>query len=236
MIISCITLDDEPLALRQISEYVTKTPFLELKASCISAFKALEFLEKEQVDLIFADIQMPDLNGLDFSKSLDNNIKVIFTTAYKDYALEGYKVNALDYLLKPFGYDDFLVAAQKAKTFFEMKEKASTSVEQKDNFLFVKSEYKIIKINLSDIRYIEGLKDYVKIYTQESKPILSLLTMKSLEERLPEGFMRVHRSFIVNLNNITTIERGNIIFGDLRISVSEQYKEKFNEFVKRNFV
>jgi DNA-binding LytR/AlgR family response regulator len=230
-------MDDEPLALKQLSTFIEKTPFLELTASCNSAFNAMEVLNDHQVDLIFADIQMPDLNGLEFSITLDKSIKVIFTTAYAEYALEGFKVDALDYLLKPYGYEEFLKSANKAKAFFDLKEKAETTIEQKDDFLFVKSEYKLVKIKLSDIRYIEGLKDYVKIYVQEVKPILSLLTMKSLEEKLPtEQFMRVHRSFIVNLNSITTIERGNIIFGDLRISVSVKYKEGFDEFIKSRFI
>lgn len=237
MIIRCIALDDEPLALKQLGSFIEKTPYLELLASCNSAFKAMEVLNDQQVDLIFADIQMPDLNGLDFSKTLDKNIKVVFTTAYAEYALEGFKVDALDYLLKPYGYEEFLKSANKAKAFFDLKEKSETTVEQKNDFLFVKSEYKLVKIKLSDIRYIEGLKDYVKIYTQEPKPILSLLTMKSLEEKLPTNtFMRVHRSYIVNLNSITTIERGNILFGDLRIAVSEKYKEGFDAFVRGRFV
>jgi DNA-binding LytR/AlgR family response regulator len=237
MIIRCIALDDEPLALMQLSSFIEKTPGLELTASCNSAFKAIEIVNDQEVDLIFADIQMPDLNGIDFSRALDKRIKVIFTTAYAEYALEGFKVDALDYLLKPFGYEQFLVSANKAKAFFDMKEKAETIVEQKHDFLFVKSEYKLVKIKLSDIRYIEGLKDYVKIYTQEPKPILSLLTMKLLEEKLPaDSFMRVHRSYIVNLNNMTIIERGNIVFGDLRISVSDKYKEPFERFIRKKFV
>lgn len=237
MKIRCIAIDDEPLALKQIKGYVEKTPFLELIASCKSAFEAMEVLANDTVDLLFVDIQMPDLTGMDFVKTLNKDVKVIFTTAYEQYALEGFKVDAVDYILKPFGYDEFLKSANKAKEFFDLKEKADVTVESRDDYLFVKSEYKIRKIDLDDILYIEGLREYVKIHQKEEKPILSLISMKSLEEKLPgDKFMRVHRSFIVNLEKIKTVERSRIVFGDVYIPVSDQYKEKFQDFLNKNFI
>ncbi len=237
MRIKCIAIDDEPLALKQIAGYIKKTPFLELVASCKSAFEAMNILSENDVDLMFVDIQMPDLTGIDFVKSLNERQKIIFTTAYQEYALEGFKVDALDYVLKPFGYEEFLKTANKAKAHFELVEKASVSVEAKDDYLFVKSEYKIRRINLDEILYIEGLREYVKIVIKDEKPVLSLMSLKSLEEKLPsDRFMRVHRSFIVNLCEIQTIERSRIIFGKTYIPVSDQYKDKFQEFLAKKFI
>lgn len=237
MQIRCLAIDDEPLALQQLSGYITKTPIFELIASCKSAFEAMEIMDANEVDLLFVDIQMPDLTGMDFVKSLKKDVKVIFTTAYEEYALEGFKVDALDYILKPFGYEEFLKAANKANDYFSLKEKATISVDSKNDYLFVKSEYKIRKINLDNILYIEGLREYVKIHQTEGKPILSLLSMKSLLAKLPEErFMRVHRSFIVNLDKINTIERSRIVFGDVYIPISDQYKEQFQKFLNRNFI
>lgn len=237
MIIKCIAIDDEPLALKQVSSFIEKTPFLELVASCKSAFEAMEVITKQEIDLMFVDIQMPDLTGIDFVKSLNNDHQIIFTTAYQEYALEGFKVNALDYILKPFGYDEFLKAANKALSHFDLLKKARVQEDSKDDYLFVKSEYKIKRINLNDIQYIEGLREYVKIVLKDEKPVMSLMSLKSLEEKLPQNrFMRVHRSFIVNLDEIQTIERSRIIFGKTYIPVSEQYKNQFQEFLGKRFL
>ena len=236
--ISCIAIDDEPLALRQISDFVRKTPFLEFAGECKNAFEAIDILNKEAIDLMFVDINMPGLNGMDFIKSLSNKPEVIFTTAYSEYAVEGFKVDALDYLLKPIGYNAFLKAANKAKSFFETQEKAGQAGEEKGEYLFVKSEYKIVRINLSEIKYIEGMREYVRIYIENARPVMSLMSMKSLEENLPsDKFMRVHRSFIVNLAKITTIERSRIIFDkEVYIPVSDQHKEKFQEYIDKHFI
>lgn len=237
MKIKCIAIDDEPLALKQIASYIAKTPFLELIGSCKSAFEAMEVLSKEKIDLMFVDIQMPDLTGIDFVKSLNKEQKIIFTTAYQEYALEGFKVDALDYILKPFGYDEFLKSVNKAKAYFELVQNKSIEIESKDDYLFVKSEYKIRRIDLNEILYIEGLREYVKIVLKNEKPVLSLMSLKSLEEKLPEArFMRVHRSFIVNLNEVTTIERSRIIFDKTYIPVSDQYKDRFQEFLGKKFI
>ncbi|PQJ73716.1 LytR/AlgR family response regulator transcription factor [Polaribacter butkevichii] len=235
--ISCVIVDDEPMALNLVESYVEKTPFLVLKKKCSSAIEAMEFIKNEPVDLLFLDIQMPDLTGIEFSKMLPKETRVIFTTAFDQYALEGFKVEALDYLLKPFDYAEFLAAANKANTWFELvKGKQHKMVSEEKEFLFVKSEYKQLRIKLADVLYFEGLKDYIKIWVKDNpKAILTLMSLKSLEEELPEtNFMRVHRSFIISLKNVEVIERSQIIINNQRITVSEQYKPKFLEFVNNN--
>ena len=235
--ITCVIVDDEPMALNLVESYVEKTPFLTLKKKCNSAIEAMEFIKTEPVDLLFLDIQMPDLTGIAFSKMLPKETRVIFTTAFDQYALEGFKVEALDYLLKPFDYAEFLAAANKARTWFELiKGKKPSIVSEEKEFLFVKSEYKQLRIKLEDVLYFEGLKDYIKIWIKDNpKPILTLMSLKSLEEELPDTkFMRVHRSFIVSLKNIEVIERSQIIINNQRITVSEQYKNKFTDYINSN--
>lgn len=235
--ISCIIVDDEPMALKLVESYVEKTPFLVLKQKCSNAIEAMEFLKEEPVDLLFLDIQMPDLTGIEFSKMLPKETRVVFTTAFDQYALEGFKVEALDYLLKPFDYAEFLVAANKAHSWFELvKGKSQFLPNEEKEFLFVKSEYKQLRIRLEDVLYIEGLKDYIKIWLKDNpRPVLTLMSLKVLEEELPETkFMRVHRSFIVALDSIKVIERHQIIINKQRITVSDYYKPKFLEFVNKN--
>ncbi len=236
--IRCIAIDDEPLALKQIAEYVKKTPFLELKGEFGSAIHAMDFIQDEEVDLMFVDINMPDLSGMDFVKSLNNPPRIIFTTAYSEYALEGFRVDAIDYLLKPIGYSDFLKGANKAKEWFDLQSRDTTKIDSNEKFLFIKSEHKIIRINLSDIKYVEGMREYVRIHLVNQKPIMSLVSMKKMEENLSsDNFMRVHRSYIVNLDKITTVERNRIIFDEkVYIPVSEQYKPKFQEYLDKNFL
>lgn len=236
--INAIAIDDEPLALQLVSGYIEKTPGLNLSGSFDNPLDAIEFLNNEAVDLIFVDIQMPDLSGLEFTRSLAKGPKVIFTTAYEKYALEGFRLDVIDYLLKPFSYEEFLKAVQKAVRLIKLEKEVPEQVDTNNEFLFLKSDYKIRRINFNDILYIEGLKDYVKVFIQGSdRPVLSLITLKALEAKLPEAkFMRVHRSFIVNLERIDTIERSRIVFGKTYIPVSEQYKDKFQEFLDRNFI
>lgn len=233
-----IAIDDEPLALRLVSEYIGKTPYLELVGVFDNPLDAIDFLSSQAVDLIFVDIQMPDLTGIEFARSLEAASKIIFTTAFEKYALEGYKLNAIDYLLKPFSYEEFLKAAGKAHKQVELEAQALPILEANNQFLFLKSEYKIRRINFNDILYVEGLKDYIKVFIAgEDKPILSLNSIKSIEQKLPESqFMRVHRSFIVNLERIETIERSRIIFNKTYIPVSDQYKDKFQEYLDKNFL
>lgn len=238
MKIKSIAIDDEPLALKQVAGYIRKLPFLEIVGECSSAFEAFEVVEQQQVDLMFVDINMPDLNGLEFVKSLSQKPLLVFTTAYSEYALEGFKVDALDYLLKPFSFAEFSKTATKARTQFDLMQKTPETPKSDDEYLFVKSEYKIVRINLNDILYIEGMKEYVRFHLSGRKPVMSLLSMKSVEAKLPSGkFMRVHRSYIVNLAKISTVERFRIIFEDKElIPVSENYKEKFQQFLDNRFM
>jgi len=237
--INTIAIDDEPLALQLVAGYIEKTPGLDLVGKFDNPLDAVDFMANEPVDLIFLDIQMPDLSGIEFTRALVRGPKVIFTTAYEKYALEGFRLDVVDYLLKPFSYEEFFRAVQKALRLTRLEQKSEVNqVEANNEFLFLKSEYKIRRINFNDILYIEGLKDYVKVFTKiDPKPILSLTSLKTLEAKLPESsFMRVHRSFIVNLEKIDTIERSRIIFGKVYIPVSDQYKEKFQEFLNKNFL
>jgi two-component system, LytTR family, response regulator LytT len=230
--LNCIIADDEPLALDLLITYVDRVPFLQLIKSCSNAYEVLEVVNETQIDLAFLDIQMPDISGMQLAHKIDNKIMIVFTTAFENYALEGYKVNTIDYLLKPFNFEEFYDAAIKAKNIFDSRNTASVS--SNNQYIFIKTEYRIERIEFSNILYIEGLKDYVKIYLQhQQNPVMSLISMKSIGENLPEQqFMRVHRSFIVNLTKIQTIERSRIIFGNTYIPVSDNYKEQFREFVK----
>jgi len=239
MIIKCIAIDDEPLAVKKIAGYVQKIPFLELVAECRSAFEAMEIINNQPVQLLFIDINMPDLSGLDFVKSLPDKPYIVFTTAYSEYAVEGFQVEATDYLLKPITFPNFLKAANKVKNLIELTENnQKETLKTTPSHLFVKSEYKLIRIELDDIKYIESQHEYIKIHLTNSEPVTTQLSLKSMEEQLPpERFMRVHRSFIVNLAKISVIERNRIVFDNkVYIPVSDQYKEKFQEYIDGNFV
>lgn len=230
--IRCLVVDDEPLAVKLISSYVERTPYLELSATASSATEAMALLESQSFDLVFLDIQMPRLTGVELAELLPESTKVVFVTAYSDYALEGFRVNALDYLLKPVSYDDFRRAAMRAHALFSERRSAAPAVGEPgaEAFITVKSEYRLRRIPLASIRYVEGLKDYVKIYVDgEVNPVLTLMSMKNVEQTLPsESFMRVHRSFIVNLNEVRTIERNRIIFADDKyVPVSDSYRREF---------
>lgn len=239
MTLSCIIIDDEPLALGLMETYVKKTPFLNLVGKFENAIDAISTLENDPPQILFLDIQMPELNGLELSKIIKDKTKIVFTTAFQQYALDGFKVNALDYLLKPISYADFLQAANKALQWYEMagnkEEKEVEKKEEQKKSIFVKSDYKLIQIDLDKITHIEGLKDYVKIFVEgETYPILSLMSMKSLEEMLPKDrFIRVHRSYIVQPKKIKTIERNRIVFGKEYIPISDSYKEAFQNFLNK---
>lgn len=232
MKLSCAIIDDEPLAVELMESYVRKTPFLELQGSFGSGVAAFGMLRDRPVDLLFCDIQMPGLNGVEFSRMLPADTRVIFTTAFSRYAVEGFRVNAVDYLLKPISYADFLAAAQKAFEWFELKRRAGAPADDLRS-IFVKTEYRLRQIELERILYIEGLKDYVKIHVEdEPHPVLSLMSLKSLEEQLPaDRFIRVHRSYIVQPAKIRTIERNSIVFGRERIPISENYRQAFFDFL-----
>ena len=239
MNLSCAIIDDEPLAISLLESYANKTSFLSLQGSFSSAVLALPVLLSNPVHLLFLDIQMPELNGMAFSRMLSGDTRIIFTTAFEQYALDSYKVNALDYLLKPISYTDFLQSTQKALQWFEMVNKQSNTTPETVNIepenIFIKTERRLVQIALNRILYIEGLKDYVKIHIEgEVHPILSLMSMKAMEELLPpQRFIRVHRSFIVQPEKIKVIERNRIVFGKERIPISDSYKSMFAEFISR---
>ena len=231
---TCVIVDDEPLALDLLESYVRKTPYLELAGKYSSAVQALHALGGQAADLMFLDIQMPELSGLEFSKMLPPDTRIVFTTAFDQYALDGYKVNAVDYLLKPISYADFLRAADKARHWYERAQSSPAREEEIDS-IFVKSEYKLVQVDLRRILYVEGLKDYIKIYEEDNpKPILSLMSMKAMEDLLPASqFMRVHRSFIVRKDKIRIIDRGRIVFGKAYIPVSDSYKAAFQAYLDK---
>jgi len=243
MTLNCIAVDDEPLALDQVSKFIEQTPFLNLAGKYSDAVQALKAIHTQKIDLIFLDIQMPDLNGIQLARVLEKGLdkpRIVFTTAYNQFALEGYKVDALDYLLKPFNYEEFLRAAQKALHYTELLRKPVTQslvvneIEHADdNYLFLKVEYQLVRIALDDILYIEGLKDYVKVQLKNAeKTILSLNSLKALEEKLPpKRFMRVHRSFIVSLDKITSMTKSSVHIGKTLITVGDQYRDAFSKFV-----
>lgn len=244
MTLRCALVDDEPLALSLLESYVRKTDSLELCGSYSSAIQAMKGLPEHPVDLLFLDIQMPELNGLEFSRMVSPNTRIIFTTAFEQYAIDGYRVNALDYLLKPISYSDFIEAVNKAIQWFEMRKKAElpdtgqVSIPTDSNHIYIKSDYKIVQIELDRILYIEGLKDYIKIYTEDNpRPILSLTSMKTMEEKLPSSrFIRVHRSYIVQKQKIKIIDKGRIVFGKEYIPVSDSYKQELQNYVNEHII
>ena len=235
--IRCIAIDDEPLALQQIAAYINKVPFLELAAQCHSALEARQFLSDERVDAIFCDINMPDLNGMDFVKSLAAPPLVVFTTAYSEYAIEGFKVNAVDYLLKPFGMQDFMRAANRLQERLSVSTPAATTAES-DDTLFLKTDYRIVKVSIPSIRYVEAMSEYLKVWIEgEAKPIITLLSMKKMEERLPNNFMRVHRSYIINLDKIQEVNKNRVIMdADTYLPIGDLYKEAFQTYLDKKFL
>ena len=246
MLIRCLAIDDEPLALQQIAAYIGKVPFLELAAQCQSALEARQFLEHDTVDAIFCDINMPDLNGMDFVKSLVVPPLIVFTTAYAEYAVEGFRVNAVDYLLKPFGMQDFQRAAMRLKERMTQpllagKGDDSTSDDARpihDDTIFLKTDYRIVKVSIADIRYVEAMSEYLKVYLDsEAKPIVTLLSMKKMEERLPDSFMRIHRSYIVNLTKIQEVNKNRIIMDkDTYLPIGDSYREAFQAYLETKFL
>ena len=233
--IRCLAIDDEPLALQQIAAYINKVPFLELAAQCQSALEARQFLSDDRVDAIFCDINMPDLNGMDFVKSLTAPPLVVFTTAYSEYAIEGFKVNAVDYLLKPFGMQEFMRAANRLQ---ERLSIPASAPAETDDTLFLKTDYRIVKVNIPDIRYVEAMSEYLKVWIEgEAKPIITLLSMKKMEERLPDNFMRVHRSYIINLDKIQEVNKNRVIMdADTYLPIGDLYKEAFQAYLNKKYL
>ena len=238
MELTCWIIDDEPLAIELLESYVAKTSFLKLTGSYSSALQAMQDVTKQPVDIIFLDIQMPEISGMEFARFIEADTRIIFTTAFSEYALEGYRVDALDYLLKPITYTNFLVATKKALKWFEMKESSSqknssAANEQEEEQMFVKADHKLIRVLFKDILYIEGWKDYVKIHLKDKPhPILSLMSMKGLEETLPSAkFIRIHRSYIIQKNKIDSVSKNRVKIGDKELPIGESYKEEFNKVI-----
>ncbi|MBF9141902.1 response regulator transcription factor [Hymenobacter sp. BT439] len=248
MVINCMAVDDEPLALGLVCSFIEQTPFLRLAGrheSAVAALKALH--EQPEIQLLFLDIKMPDLSGMELARVLQRGPRVIFTTAFNQYALEGFRVDALDYLLKPFNYEEFLRAALKAKTYFELKQNqagnaaasaqlpAAPSPLPQEDHIYLKVEYQLVRVALADIVYVEGLKDYVKVHlASQPRPLLSLTSLRSMEEKLPAGkFLRIHRSYIVGLNHIQAVGRGTVQIAGETLPVSDGYREAFDQFFSR---
>jgi DNA-binding LytR/AlgR family response regulator len=229
--IRCLAIDDEKLALDLISDNIRKVPFLKLEATCASAMEAMEAMNQIPVDLIFLDIQMPYMSGLQFIKTLIVKPVVILTTAYSNYALEGFDLDVVDYLLKPYSFERFLRAVNKAQDYIAARDSAEKapavdSARDFQDFIFVKSDYRLVRINFDTILFIEGLKDYVKIYLDD-RLVITQMSMKSLEERLPiHRFVRVHRSFIVAIGKIDSLQKQVVTIGKREIPVGDQYREK----------
>lgn len=238
--IRCLAIDDEPLSLAQISKYIEKIPYLELVGKCRDALEAMKILNEEFIELMFVDINMPDVSGLDFVRSLSVRPKIIFTTAYSEFAIEGYKVDAVGYLLKPFSFEDFLSTVDRVhRMILDHSSLNSISVEAiQDNTLFIKSDYKINRINIDDIKYVESMGEYLRIFVEgQPKPLMPLMSMKHIEEILPKNtFMRVHRSYIVNMKKIQEISRMRIIFDDVYVPVGDNYKQQFMDYVNERSV
>ena len=241
---TCMIVDDEPLAVKLLETFVGRTSDLELKGSFTDSIEALDVLAREPVDLLFLDIQMPDLNGMELAHAIDTErTRVIFTTAFKDYAFESYEVNALDFLLKPILYIKFQAAVEKARNYFAMKESANTAATQPSqpsskevDFIFLRADGELHQIALARILYVEGMKDYLKFFIEGvRKPIITHMTMTAAEEMLPEaGFMRINRSYIVSLSHIRSIDRNDCVYiGEQIIRVTEAYKEQFNQYITK---
>jgi two-component system response regulator LytT len=244
-LLKCIAVDDEPLALGMVAAFIEQTPFLQLVGKYSSGVEALRSLhEHPDLDLLFLDIQMPELTGLELARVLDRGKpgtgpRIVFTTAFNQYALEGYRVDALDYLVKPFSYEEFLRAATKAKAYAEHSQSQTLppapAAAPEEEFLFLKVEYELVRVALDDILYVEGLKDYVKVHLRSAtRPLLSLMSLKAMEEKLPaRRFLRIHRSFIVALDKIEAVRRNTVQIGSATLAVSDQYKEPFAQFLSR---
>jgi len=225
---NCIIIDDEPLALELMADNVSKVPSLHLIATCSSPAEAISILNEQQIDLMFLDIEMPDITGINFLKTIKVKPMVVFTTAYDKYAMEGFELDVVDYLLKPISFERFLKAVNKAMELFSMNS-SLVSVPKTDSnkHIFVKSEHKILKINMCDIQYIESMKDYVKIYCG-AKPIYTLMSMKQIEVLLPsDEFVRIHRSFIVSLSHIEFIGKSKVVIGSESLPISALYRDEF---------
>ena len=243
--IKCIAIDDEPLALKKLVTYIKKIPYLELVAECRSAIEAQQVIDQQQVEAIFLDINMPDLNGLDFAKSLEKDQRrgpvMVFTTAYSEYAIEGYKANGVGYLLKPYSFEEFEEAAQKVCDICEIRQQSTTEVsaEIDNDVIYVKSDYRIVRISINSIRYIEAMSEYLRITCDDrDKPVIVLLSMKKIEEHLPDNkFMRIHRSHIINLSKISEVKKNHVVIeGGFSLPIGDNYKDAFMNYLNKRIL
>ena len=241
--IKCIIVDDEPLAVAQLEKYVERVPFLVNVGSCSSAAEAMEILATGSVDAMFVDINMPDIDGVQFVRSLVSPPLVVFTTAYSEYAIDGFRLDAVDYLLKPITFEDFLKASNKLSRIYSMNNSAQSAAEQGEEVcrdcLYVKSDYRMLRVPISSIKYIESMSEYVRIFVDDNpKPIVSLLSMKKIEESLPAGdFMRVHRSYLINLNKVKEVSKMRLVYdGGVYVPIGEMYKDAFFEYIDKHFI
>lgn len=234
MNIKCLVVDDEPLARSLLSDYVKKVPFLTLVATAENALEAMKVLRENTIDLIFLDIQMPELTGINMLKALQQKPMVILTTAYSDYALESYELDVVDYLLKPITIERFLKGVEKVSNRLQEVETPVIPQAQPPAFFFVKDGTRLVKVMLEDILYVEGLKDYVTIHTPKQK-IVSLQRLKALEDQLPSAqFIRIHNSYIISLHAISAIHKGDVQIGTVRLPISDSYKKSFRDWVAKN--
>lgn len=232
---ACLVVDDEPLAQDVLESHIEKIPDLDLVKKCNNAFEALEVLHAQRIDIIFLDIQMPGLTGLEFLKTLKDPPAVIFTTAFSEYAVEGFELDATDYLMKPISFERFFKSVNKAIHYINLEDQEhNDQIDDDADYIFVKADKKIVKIQLDDILYIEGLKDYVMIYTPEQR-IITLQTMKNLEEKLPASrFMRVHRSFIISLNKLKSVSGNTVEIRDKQIPLGKHYRDEFMKLIEKH--
>lgn len=238
--IRCLIIDDEPLALKQLESYVGRTPFLELASACVSATDARKYLESYSVDWMITDINMPDCNGLDFVRELKEPPLVVFSSAYEEYALEGYKVDAVDYLLKPYSYQDFLHVALKVKRILEWKQAGETGMDSDDSndYFFVRADNKSVKIRVDEILYVEAMSEYIRIHIKNAKAVVTYNSIKVMAEILPSSrFMRIHRSYIISLENIVRVSKAGVeLTGGIELPVSASYKNELMQYVQTRSV
>ncbi len=226
--IKCIAMDDEPLVLEQLRTYLSRIPFLEVVAVCHDAYEGARIMEEQQIDAIFTDINMPDLNGLDFVRSLEQPPLVVFTTAYPDYAIDGYKVSAVDYVLKPFGFEDILEAAKKVKRQYDLKASQPQEQQPQADYIYVRADHRQVRVDIADIAYVEAMNEYVNIHLADGQNVVTFLRLRKLEECLPEPrFLRIHRSYVVNMDRVRSVSKTSVQMADgASIPIGDNYKER----------
>ena len=237
MKLRCLAVDDEPMALDKLKSYIERVPYLELVGACEGSYEAMQFLENSLVDAMFIDINMPDTNGLEFVRALSHPPMVVFTTAYAEYAVESYKVRAVDYLLKPFGFMDFQRAAENLRDQYNAQKRETSDFRQEDGFIYLKVDYRYVRVAMDDIVYVEGMNEYLKVHKVTGAPLLTHMTFRQMLEYLPDSFLQVHRSYVVNMKHVQEVERSvATMTGGQRISVSDSNKDAFMHYLQKHLV